>query len=95
MIVWGIDKQYVDSYIVILLKQLNRSRLCRESAKVQFVLVCLQVSPHISKAVLHAFCCLLILFQKTLSGILVCLFVCLLLYVPSQQLWSLRDGQFT
>ena len=24
----------------------------------------------------------------------VCLFVCLL-YVPSQQLWSLRDGQFT
>ena len=23
-----------------------------------------------------------------------CLFVCLL-YVPSQQLWSLRDGQFT
>ena len=26
-----------------------------------------------------------------------CLFVCLflLLYVPSQQLWSLRDGQFT
>ena len=24
----------------------------------------------------------------------VCLFV-LLLYVPSQQLWSLRDGQFT
>ena len=25
----------------------------------------------------------------------VCLFVCLLLYVPSQQLWSLRDGQFT
>ena len=25
---------------------------------------------------------------------LVCLFV-LLLYVPSQQLWSLRDGQFT
>ena len=23
------------------------------------------------------------------------LFVCLLLYVPSQQLWSLRDGQFT
>ena len=26
--------------------------------------------------------------------IFVCLFV-LLLYVPSQQLWSLRDGQFT
>ena len=28
----------------------------------------------------------------------VCLFVCLfvlLLYVPSQQLWSLRDSQFT
>ena len=25
----------------------------------------------------------------------VCLFVCLLLYIPSQQLWSLRDGQFT
>ena len=27
----------------------------------------------------------------------VCLFVCLFLlfYVPSQQLWSLRDGQFT
>ena len=24
----------------------------------------------------------------------VCLFVCLL-YVPCQQLWSLRDGQFT
>ena len=27
-----------------------------------------------------------------------CLFACLfvlLLYVPSQQLWSLRDGQFT
>ena len=29
-----------------------------------------------------------------LSGQFVCLFV-LLLYVPSQQLWSLRDGQFT
>ena len=27
-------------------------------------------------------------------GSFVCLFV-LLLYVPSQQLWSLRDGQFT
>ena len=32
------------------------------------------------------------------SGLFVCLFVCLfvlLLYIPSQQLWSLRDGQFT
>ena len=29
------------------------------------------------------------------SHCFVCLFVCLLLYVPSQQLWSLRDGQFT
>ena len=28
------------------------------------------------------------------SAVFVCLFV-LLLYVPSQQLWSLRDGQFT
>ena len=29
-------------------------------------------------------------------GDIVRLFVCLcLLYVPSQQLWSLRDGQFT
>ena len=28
------------------------------------------------------------------KGCLFCLFV-LLLYVPSQQLWSLRDGQFT
>ena len=27
-------------------------------------------------------------------GVIVCLFGCLL-YVPSQQLWSLRDGQFT
>ena len=26
---------------------------------------------------------------------IVSMFVCLLLYVPSQQLWSLRDGQFT
>ena len=28
------------------------------------------------------------------KGVFFCLFV-LLLYVPSQQLWSLRDGQFT
>ena len=26
---------------------------------------------------------------------LICLFLFLLLYVPCQQLWSLRDGQFT
>ena len=31
---------------------------------------------------------------RTSVGPFVCLFV-LLLYVPSQQLWSLRDGQFT
>ena len=30
---------------------------------------------------------------KSNNVLLVCLF--LLLYVPSQQLWSLRDGQFT
>ena len=29
-----------------------------------------------------------------LGSLFVCLFV-LVLYVPSQQLWSLRDGQFT
>ena len=31
------------------------------------------------------------------NPVFVCLFVCLflLLYVPCQQLWSLRDGQFT
>ena len=28
------------------------------------------------------------------NNFVVCLFVCLL-YIPSQQLWSLRDGQFT
>ena len=32
--------------------------------------------------------------RSTSYGVDVCLFV-LLLYVPSQQLWSLRDGQFT
>ena len=35
--------------------------------------------------------------EANLGGDIVCLFVCLflLLYVPSQQLWSLRDGQLT
>ena len=33
--------------------------------------------------------------EITLSFTDIGLFVCLLLYVPSQQLWSLRDGQFT
>ena len=65
MLVWRIDIQYVDSYIAVLLKQLNRSRSCRESAEGQLVLVFLQVSPHIS--VLHALCQLLILFQKNSS----------------------------
>ena len=32
-------------------------------------------------------------FKNALARMYVCLF--LLLYVPSQQLWSLRDGQFT
>ena len=32
--------------------------------------------------------------QVCFKGCLFCLFV-LLLYVPSQQLWSLQDGQFT
>ena len=32
--------------------------------------------------------------DEGLDGVFVCLFV-LLLYVPSQQLWSWRDGQFT
>ena len=51
-----------------------------------------------------------IIFLKFLAGIpdnllgsrsglifcwMVCLFVCLLLYIPSQQLWSWQDGQFT
>ena len=31
---------------------------------------------------------------KSITDCFVCLFV-VLLYVPSQQLWSLRDGQFT
>ena len=35
-----------------------------------------------------------LLSQYAHVGLFVCLFVCLL-YVPSQQLWSLRDGQFT
>ena len=34
------------------------------------------------------------MFGMQLFGCFVCLFV-LLLYVPSRQLWSLRDGQFT
>ena len=41
---------------------------------------------------------LFVLFQLCLFYFKFCLFVCLfvlLLYVPSQQLWSLRDGQFT
>ena len=33
-------------------------------------------------------------YAATKFEVAICLFV-LLLYVPSQQLWSLRDGQFT
>ena len=33
-------------------------------------------------------------YAKMQFHMIVCLFV-LILYVPSQQLWSLRDGQFT
>ena len=33
--------------------------------------------------------------NNTTAGMLVGCWLVLLLYVPSQQLWSLRDGQFT
>ena len=33
--------------------------------------------------------------NQLLKNVTICLFLFLLLYVPSQQLWSLRDGQFT
>ena len=64
---------------------------------VQHLLHLIKAQPFSSDLDLYKQC--KVLENRRIQGIFkdfefVCLFV-LLLYVPSQQLWSLRDGQFT